>query len=83
MFIISYDIRSDKVRKKLADFLNEKGLFRVQKSVFEGDVSNQVLAEIKAFISSRLGKNDSVRYYRLCGSCMIRIEHQGKASVTD
>lgn len=82
MFIvISYDITSNKKRIKLADILIELGMFRVQKSVFEGDLSQKKILKIKEFGTSNLEKNDSIRYYPLGNCCAIRSEVQTRNGI--
>jgi len=43
---VMYDIEDDRIRKKIADYLIEKGLQRVQKSVFLGQLSQKSYQEI-------------------------------------
>jgi len=59
MIVICYDISDDKRLNKLAKFLEEKGI-RVQKSVFELDVSmqkaNKLFEELKELIDDEYDK---------------------------
>jgi len=68
-YVIAYDIKDDKRRKKLVDILEGYGV-RVNYSVFEFYLSKQELTEIvneiKKIVNS---KDDSVRIYRVCESC--------------
>lgn len=43
---VMYDIEDNRIRKKIADYLLEKGLQRVQKSVFLGQLSGRAYQEI-------------------------------------
>lgn len=43
---VMYDVEDDRIRKKIADYLIEKGLQRVQKSVFLGQLSQKTYDEI-------------------------------------
>jgi CRISPR-associated protein Cas2 len=43
---VMYDIEDNRIRKKIADYLIEKGLQRVQKSVFLGQLHQKVYQEI-------------------------------------
>ncbi|MCS7017795.1 MAG: CRISPR-associated endonuclease Cas2 [Cytophagales bacterium] len=43
---VMYDIEDNRIRKKIADYLVEKGLQRIQKSVFLGQLSQKVYQEI-------------------------------------
>ncbi len=44
---VMYDIKNDRVRNKLAKECQNKGLYRVQKSVFLGDIETNDFDEIK------------------------------------
>lgn len=67
--LIAYDISSDRARAKFHKFLKEYGL-NTQKSVFECDVDEQAIRDIKARAASLIDENsDSVRLYRICSSC--------------
>ena len=37
-YLLSYDISNDKSRKRVSDYLLEKGFLRVQNSVFLGEI---------------------------------------------
>ncbi len=54
--LIIYDITEDEVRLRVADFLKVKGLKRIQKSAFIGDLTSSQKADIEAFLR-RLVKN--------------------------
>lgn len=73
-WVVAYDVPEDKRRKHLADLLENFG-DRVQYSVFEvtakddGDM-RALLKKLKALINA---KEDSVRLYPLCGSCVEKV----------
>jgi CRISPR-associated protein Cas2 len=46
--LIIYDITEDDVRNRVADFLRSKGLRRIQKSAFIGDLSSSQKVDIEA-----------------------------------
>ncbi len=54
--LIIYDITEDEVRLRVADFLKVKGLKRIQKSAFIGDLTSSQKADIEACLR-RLVKN--------------------------
>ncbi len=54
--LIIYDITEDEVRLRVADFLKGKGLKRIQKSAFIGDLTSSQKADIEAGLR-RLVKN--------------------------
>ena len=45
-YLLSYDISNDKSRKRVSDYLLEKGFLRVQNSVFLGEIHITKLDDI-------------------------------------
>jgi CRISPR-associated protein Cas2 len=84
MFImISYDIVDDKKRLKLMKFLKDYG-DRVQKSVFECNLSSEVYKQVKSGVEGIINKRkDRVRYYRLCRGCTDKVEISGWGEVKE
>lgn len=75
--IVSYDIVETKRRTRLAKKLLNFGS-RVQYSVFECDLNQQQLAEMKKQILPLLDlEQDSLRIYRLCETCLKAIASFG------
>lgn len=69
-YLIAYDIKDDKRRKKVADELEGFG-FRVNYSVFECEVNRAKLKKLVAKIQKLVDKKqDSVRFYHLCKNCL-------------
>jgi len=56
--LVVYDISKDKLRRKLAERLEQIGFTRVQKSVFLGKVKRKVLQAVIQRFESRLEKTD-------------------------
>ena len=77
LLLVSYDIVDDKQRTKLAKRLQNYGQ-RVQYSVFECDLDQEKLKEMKKqalkFVNK---KTDSLRIYKLCESCRKNIDSIG------
>lgn len=48
LFFVMYDIESDKVRYHIAKYLERKGCFRIQRSIFMADLDRAVYDEIKS-----------------------------------
>lgn len=75
--VVSYDIVCDRRRGRLAKRLVEH-LNRVQKSVFEGSLTEagytRMLADVQANIEPR---EDNVRVYHLCRGCSGSTELYG------
>ncbi len=84
MFVmISYDIVDDKKRLKLMKFLKDHG-DRVQKSVFECNLSPQIYEKVRSGVEEIINKKkDRVRYYKLCKGCVDRVEISGWGGVTE
>ena len=49
--LVIYDITDDDLRNRVASFLKSKGLKRVQKSAFLGELSNSQLINVEAGLS--------------------------------
>ena len=77
--VISYDISSDKRRRKVAKILEGYG-YRVQYSVFECDLTVKKLAEVKRRLKPLVNAKEweSVRFYPLVADSVERAEVLGK-----
>jgi CRISPR-associated protein Cas2 len=81
-YAISYDIRDDRRRLKVAKVLKDFGQ-RVQLSVFEARLEPAALGRLKKRLTPLLDQaQDSVRLYPLCGACVPGIEVLGQGLVT-
>ena len=77
-YIISYDISSPKRLRKVAKKCEGFAL-RVQKSVFETELTKTELEELKDILVKILEpKFDSIRIYPLCKECESKIDILGK-----
>lgn len=75
-----YDIVKDKPRKKLADKAIEQGLYRVQKSVFLGNIDNNLLDELIVFAEEIIDpEEDSVYVFPMCQDDFKKVELIGQA----
>ena len=82
LYLVSYDIPSDKRRVKLSNMLKNFG-DRVQYSVFECILSSVLYEKMVDGINKLIDKKeDSVRVYTLCLACEkhVRIFGQGEIS---
>ena len=93
--LIAYDVESDKLRARIAKYLEGHGT-RVQYSVFElhhapaeyREVKKQLEAFIKRY-RQRIEKQGkvpgtaSIRLYRLCAPCEDRVEIIGDGDFTE
>jgi len=72
LYLICYDVVSNKRRKKLSDLLLDFGC-RVQKSAFECDLKTEaqlrdLLTRARRHVQT---DTDSLRVYRVCGACRL------------
>lgn len=59
--MVVYDISNDKARNKIVKKCKEVGLYRIQKSIFLGEVSKEKVFHLKKFIEDKIDKEtDSV-----------------------
>ncbi len=75
--VVCYDVVSDRRRARLLKCL--KGyLSHVQKSVFEGEVTDSRLVELRSRVERIIHPvEDTVRIYRLCQRCIPATEVVG------
>ncbi len=62
-YVIAYDIRKDRTRRKVADILVEAGLSRVNKSVYEGKIRQKQFSKIIRTIYDKLSAHDCIVAY--------------------
>ncbi|GAB6887056.1 CRISPR-associated endonuclease Cas2 [Desulfothermus okinawensis JCM 13304] len=75
--VITYDISDNKVRTKFHHLLKNLG-YNIQKSVFECDMSEYDLIQIRKFCVQYLDvETDSVRIYKICSDCLDKAQVQG------
>ena len=83
LLVISYDITDDNKRNHLAKKLRDFGR-RVQKSVFEADVTDKELKQLdKVLTEFKLADAESIRLYRICQACKGLIKIWGTGTVTE
>ncbi len=83
LWIISYDISNDKIRRKVSRHLQDHGN-RVQYSVFECRLNNQQLNDLRMEVSAMIDpETDTIRWYPLCHWCETKINWQGNGKKTD
>ena len=84
MYLVSYDIASDRCRKRVANILENYGK-RIQYSVFECDLDEKRYKKLYQEIAKETVdmKDGSVRFYYLCENCIpkMRLIGQEKPSV--
>lgn len=84
MYLVSYDIASDRCRKRVANILENYGK-RIQYSVFECDLEEKRYKKLyQEIVEETADMTDgSVRFYYLCANCMpkMRLIGEEKTSV--
>ena len=71
----------DKRRNRVSQALEGFG-YRVQKSVFECEVTAGQFEEMRQRVTKEIDvEDDSVRYYSLCANCLNKIEISGLGKV--
>ncbi|WP_457573879.1 CRISPR-associated endonuclease Cas2 [Desulfolithobacter sp.] len=80
-YIVCYDISDNRARYRVVKALKGFG-YRVQKSVFEcPDLTEKQLLDLQAKLEAYIDHGtDSIRYFRLCRSCIKDIEWTGAGS---
>ncbi|MBN1997830.1 CRISPR-associated endonuclease Cas2 [candidate division KSB1 bacterium] len=79
--IISYDIPDDNRRTKIAKIILDYAE-RVQYSVYEAEINNDLLSVLKKRIAKIIKKkDDSVRFYILCHSCLQKVFIMGQGKI--
>lgn len=67
-YVVTYDITENKIRNRLARYLEDYGL-RLQKSVFVIQLERHALKKFLAGVKGITGRHDQVAVFRLCAGC--------------
>lgn len=76
-YLITYDIVDNAKRLKLSKLLQDYG-DRVQKSVFEADLTTTEVSEILRRAAPWVAPADSLRLYPTCASCRKGVRSLGQ-----
>ncbi len=78
MYIVSYDISSDRMRNKIVKVLLGYGK-RVQYSVFECRISRESFEKMYKKLALLMADSEegNIRFYHLCGKCEKEIREAG------
>ncbi len=80
MVWVIYDIAKDKTRNKIAKACKEIGLYRVQKSVFLGNLNNNQIDEVYLRSKELINEEeDSVYIFPFCNDDFKKIRTLGQA----
>ena len=81
--IVCYDIVQNRRRSRILRRLREY-LTHVQKSVFEGELEDARLDELRQMLLEEMDPvTDTIRVYHLCGRCIPATELLGTGSYVD
>jgi CRISPR-associated protein Cas2 len=85
---VLYDIQKDRIRNKVAKTCLESGIYRVQKSVFLGELNHTQLKELQLKIEEICDdESDSVYIFPMCkedfNSCILYGQAFDKELITD
>jgi CRISPR-associated protein Cas2 len=83
MYLVTYDICSPKRLQRVARLMAKFG-GRVQKSVFECEMSAERLAQLQKKLKRIIDfEKDSVRFYHICFDCRSRIDFLGVGTLSE
>jgi len=84
IIIVSYDITEQNKRSKIVKVLRECGK-RVQKSVFECDVSERdrldIFSKLSKIMKDKKEEKDSIRFYKICDKCLSQTKIIGDGRI--
>ena len=81
-WLVIYDIRDPKRLQKVAKKMEGHG-FRVQKSVFEVEATEVVIARLRQAVRRIIEDEDFVVYFDLCGNCWQKKMKYGPGKFCD
>jgi len=77
---VIYDISNDRIRTKIAKLCKNAGLYRVQKSVFLGEIEKNRLDELHLECETLIDETtDSVYIFPMCGEDFRKVKTAGNA----
>ena len=77
LFLVAYDIREPRRLRRVAKVCEDFGI-RVEYSVFECDLPEERFRELWRSLESEIdSEDDALLAYRICASCVRRIESMG------
>lgn len=77
---VIYDIAETKIRSKIAKICKDKGLYRVQKSVFLGTLNRNQVDEMSIQFEDLIdAESDSVYIFPMCDADFKKVKLLGQA----
>lgn len=83
MWVVSYDISSDRLRSQIAKTLEGYGQ-RIQYSVFECRINHKKYEELYNKLRKMMAdaeEEGNIRFYYICGNCEEKIHTIGKIPI--
>jgi CRISPR-associated protein Cas2 len=85
---VLYDIKKDRTRSKVSKFCEESGIYRVQYSVFLGELNNAQRKELTAALLELMDEEeDSIYIFPMCdvdfGKCKLLGQAFDKKLIAD
>jgi len=77
--VVTYDVSKNKIRTKIFRILESYGAWK-QYSVFELELTDVQLVQMKIKIKAVIEKHDKVRFYEICERCKGKIVEIGETS---
>lgn len=77
--VVTYDISKNKIRNKVFRILQSYGAWK-QYSVFELELTDVQLVQMRGKIRAVIEEHDKVRFYELCERCVGKILEIGERS---
>jgi len=72
-YLVCYDIVNDDLRKKVSDVCQNKGMVRIQYSVFYGDITRNKVEELEMEIKNEIkGYEAVILILQVCEKCSKR-----------
>ena len=81
-YIVLYDISDDRKRNRVSKIILDFGS-RVQYSVFECNLDDDLLKKMTSRISKVVSEDDSIRIYALCAKCKASVKIFGSGKLTE
>lgn len=75
--VVCYDVKKNKIRRKIRlKLIGARGK-RIQKSVFELSINKDDLKKLQAELTRIKSNKDHIAYYTLCESCVQKTRYYG------
>lgn len=68
IFLVTYDISDDKIRRKVSSYLEDRGE-RIQKSVFVIEVKSKKIDRLKEELKNIQNGDGVIHLFTICHSC--------------